>query len=243
MDVGSFRTRAGWSGEVSPRLDFRSLVKKSSEMSFVGNDLEERLLWEQGAVSPFDGEIIHRFDLFEKMLDYCFYHLGVTGNRVEHPLIMSEVLCCPAHVRRFTSELCFESYSVPSVLYSPDCGLSYYKHSPTLPDGISITSGFYTTRICPFLNHRLFTNKAKRVDLGGFHATDHLFRLINAKQPEIGSKLDVPKLIDIKHNHCYVAKDYREELIHFAPDLDKDGFIPGTCVPRYYKFPENIVMV
>lgn len=129
------------------------------------------------------------------------------------------------------------------VLYSPDLALSYYKQSPTLPDGISVMSGMYTTRACPVLNHYLSTNYAKRVDLGGYHATDHLFRLLKAKQPELSAHLSIPRLIDIKHSHCYTAMDYKEELAKYEPDLSKEGFLFGTCVPKVYKHPEHVVKV
>ena len=240
FDIGSFESRVGWSGSPFPTLHFRSLVKKSSEMNLVGNDLDESVMWEQ-ARSPFDGEIIQRFDLYERIMDYSFHHLEVQGNYVAHPLVMSEVLCCPCHVRRFTSELCFESYGVPSVLYSPDCALGYYKECPTLPDGLSVVSGFSTTRICPIINRQLATNYSKRVDLGGYHATDHLFRLLRAKQPHLASRLDIPLLMDIKHSKCYVALNYKEELEKYEPDLRRGGFYPGSCIPRYYRNPQHIL--
>ena len=62
------------------------------------------------------------------------------------------------------SELLFECYSVPSVLYGVDAAFSYYQNNGGNMDkeGLIVSSGHNATYVLPIYDHRLQANQSKR---------------------------------------------------------------------------------
>jgi len=98
IDNGSYNCRAGWSFDKSPYVDFRSVVAKpkSFNKEFTDNVFlvgDECNLFETGKVqkrSAFDKNIMYHASSQEAILDYIFSHLGVSGDSVNYPLLMTE---------------------------------------------------------------------------------------------------------------------------------------------------------
>ena len=51
---------------------------------------------------------MYQFDYVENILDFAFYKIGVEGDRVDHPLMLTETLANPTYARLQAASLCFE---------------------------------------------------------------------------------------------------------------------------------------
>lgn len=80
------------------------------------------------------------------------------------------------------AELLFECYDVPSVAYGVDF-LWSYQHNSCPPDGLIISMGYYTTHIIPILNGKAEVANSRRINVGGYHVTFYLHRLLQLKYP------------------------------------------------------------
>lgn len=80
------------------------------------------------------------------------------------------------------AELLFECYNVPSIAYGVDCLFSY-QHNNSPPDGLIISIGYHTTHIIPIIDGRADTANSRRINVGGYHITSYMHRLLQLKYP------------------------------------------------------------
>lgn len=117
IDNGSFECRVGWAIDESPRMVFKNITakqrgKKESEVQ-VGNDIAniEAVRWL--VKTQFDRNVVTHFDIQEQIFDHIFSHLGIsTEHRVDHPIVLTEVVGNPGHCRQ--SELHLPSLALCS---------------------------------------------------------------------------------------------------------------------------------
>lgn len=80
------------------------------------------------------------------------------------------------------SELLFECYHVPGICYGID-GLFSYKHNIGKKSGLVISCGHHTTHIIPVINGIPDLLNTRRIDVGGYHITYYLHKLLQLKYP------------------------------------------------------------
>ena len=80
------------------------------------------------------------------------------------------------------SELLFECYNIPSIAYGVDCLFSY-QHNNCPSDGLIVSIGHHATHIIPVLDGKADMTNAKRINLGGFHITSYMHRMLQLKYP------------------------------------------------------------
>lgn len=80
------------------------------------------------------------------------------------------------------AELLFECYNVPSVAYGIDCLFSY-QHNNCPPDGLIVSVGYHTTHIIPILDGKADAMNARRINIGGYHITSYMHKLLQLKYP------------------------------------------------------------
>ncbi|KAF0975917.1 hypothetical protein FDP41_005244 [Naegleria fowleri] len=258
IDNGSYRCRAGWSTEENPMISFRPLCAKlkANEVKnldfvsdddtlvlqnggyLVGNDLHPFDYLRYGAKSPFDNDIVTNFEYFEQVMDYVFYKLGLASSKnislSEIPLVFTEPILNPAFSRQSTLEILFESYGIPSINLSIDALLSLKQTlsenniSMDNTNALIVRSGFHSTHVIPILDGVTQWNSCKRLNIGGFHATDLMLKTMQLKYPNISTEttkyfipiyeaLGIPSLSVIKaeylkEKYCYLSQDYTHEL-------------------------------
>lgn len=81
------------------------------------------------------------------------------------------------------SELLFECYGVPGVTYGVDMLFSYLRHYRNMVPGLIVSCGYQSTHIVPILSGKADVKHARRIDVGGFHITNYLHRLLQLKYP------------------------------------------------------------
>lgn len=80
------------------------------------------------------------------------------------------------------AELLFECYNVPAIAYGVDCLFSY-QHNNCPPDGLIISIGYHTTHIIPILDGKADPVNSRRINVGGYHITSYMHRLLQLKYP------------------------------------------------------------
>lgn len=114
-------------------------------------------------------------------------------------------------LRTVMSELLFECYSIPSVSYGID-SLFSFTHNQIGENGLIICCGYHTTHVIPVLNGRVISTHARRINLGGYHMTTYLHRLMQLKYPVHVNAITLSRIEWLLHNHCSIAVDYTAEL-------------------------------
>lgn len=175
----------------------------------IGNDILNIEAVRFQLKTQFDRNIVTQFEVQEQILDYTFSHLNIdTSGCVNHPIFMTEALLSPNHSRSCTlnlksvrslysrtlvsyfffvltvmSELLFEGYRVPGICYGIDSLLSYSNNVKNLDCALIISVGYHCTHIIPFVDGHIDPSRCKRIDIGGYHITYYLHKLLQLKYP------------------------------------------------------------
>jgi actin-related protein 5 len=145
------------------------------------------------------------------------------------------------------SELLFECYSAPSVVYAVDSLAAF--HTSGQQDGLVVSSSTAATHIIPVLDGRGILANTKRLNYGGQTAIDYLLKLVQLKFPNFpvrvtASQAEVRSLRvplprarspsfaqDMYHDHGYLSLDYPAEIAALA---DPDRIV---AMDRIVQFP------
>lgn len=114
------------------------------------------------------------------------------------------------------SELLFECYDVPSVCYGVDSLFSYSQNMDGIKDGLIVSIGYHATHIIPVLRGKMDVERARRINLGGFHIITYLHRLLQLKYPVHVNSITLSRVEELLHEHCSIACDYMDELKKWA---------------------------
>jgi actin-related protein 5 len=134
------------------------------------------------------------------------------------------------------TEILFECYSAPSVAYGIDSLFSYnYNGGKT---GLVVSSSHSSTHLIPVLNNKAILTQATRLNWGGSQSAEYLFKLIRLKYPTFPGKMNSSQAEYMIRDHCYLSKDYDQELSHY---LDWTGLEDRDYVIQY-PYTEEIVV-
>lgn len=87
------------------------------------------------------------------------------------------------------SELLFEGYHVPGICYGVDSLLSlindYQMDNGRLENCFSliVSCGYQCTHVIPVVNGSIDICKCRRIDIGGYHVTFYIYKLLQLKYP------------------------------------------------------------
>ena len=184
IDNGSHSCRAGWSTDNEPKLIFRNLVakyrgKKETETSkvYFGNDIEDLEDVKWNIRTQFDMDVVTHFDTQEHAFDYLFSHLGINSeaNSFNHPICLTEATCIPNISRKLMSEMLFECYNVPRVIYAVDSLCSFNYNMADDKHGLIVSCGYQTTHVLPIVDGKFDAPCSRRLNLGKMYSFFCLF--------------------------------------------------------------------
>ncbi|KAK0180138.1 hypothetical protein PV327_005810 [Microctonus hyperodae] len=226
IDNGSYNCRVGWATNKEPQLIFKNLIakprkergKKDGELQ-VGNDITNIEAVRFQLKTQFDRNIVTHFEVQEHIFDYTFTHMGIdTECSVNHPIILTEAFLNPNYSRNLMAELLFECYNIPSIAYGVDCLFSY-QHNNCPPYGLIINIGYHTTHIIPILDGKPDCANSRRINVGGYHITSYMHRLLQLKYPVHVNAINPSRAEELIHDHSLIAVDYQDEIQKWAdPD-------------------------
>ncbi|KAL4787154.1 hypothetical protein BJX76DRAFT_345811 [Aspergillus varians] len=245
IDNGSHLVKAGWSFDKNPRFIIPPVMsryrdrKLNKACQFIGHDAYVDATTRGQLRYAFDPgtSVVGNWDVMEGVLDYLFIKLGIDGvnGGVDRPIVMTEPIANPNYPRKMMNEILFECYSAPSVAYGIDSLFSYRYNGGT--DGLVISSSHTSTHVIPVLNSKALLSNSSRLNFGGMHASEYLLKLMRLKYPTFPGKMTENQMEDLVHNHCYVSKDYDQELSRY---LDWTGLEDRDHVIQY-PYTEHIV--
>ena len=227
IDNGSYECRAGWSICNEPNICCRNVLAKPKindgnySPFIVGNSIFE---YEQGKInkkSPFEKNIIAHFSTQEHIFDHIFSNLNISDNNINHPILITEPICNLSYSRKCMTELMFELYGVPSLIYGIDMLFSYYYNNNKinnlnnctgLDNCLIISSSNQVTHIVPIIENKINIKNTRRISIGSENAKDLLMKSLHLKYPEIRQKITNEVIQDIYHNYTMTALDYEKQL-------------------------------
>ncbi|XP_066994709.2 actin-related protein 5 [Anabrus simplex] len=239
IDNGSYQCRVGWATEKEPLMVFKNLIakprkergKKDGEMQ-VGNDITSIEAVRFQLKTQFDRNVVTHFEAQEQVFDYMFTHLGIdTEGSVNHPIVMTEAFVNPNYSRHLMSELLFECYGVPSVCYGVDGLFSFRYNQPHSSSGLIVNCGYHTTHILPIINGKVDATHSRRINIGGYHITNYLHRLLQLKYPSHFTAITPSRAEELIHEHSYLAVHYLEELQDWADSDYYDAHVIRIQLP------------
>ncbi|XMA14827.1 hypothetical protein WAI453_007618 [Rhynchosporium graminicola] len=246
IDNGSSATRAGWSFEDVPRLNIVPIYSKYRDRklgktySFVGSDIYADTTARGHMRSAFEAGsgIVNNWDVMEAILDYVFIKMGIDGANggVDVPIVMTEAVANLPYSRKTMTEIIFEAYTAPSLAFGIDSLFSYdYNDGKT---GLVVSSSHSSTHIIPVLNSKAMLTQATRLNWGGSQSAEYLLKLIRLKYPTFPGKLNSSQMEYMVRDHCYLSKDFDEELSKY---LDWSGLEDRDHVIQY-PYTEEVII-
>ncbi|PYH97484.1 actin-like ATPase domain-containing protein [Aspergillus ellipticus CBS 707.79] len=245
IDNGSNLVKAGWSFDKSPRFIIPPVMsryrdrKLNKACQFIGYDSYVDATTRGQLRYAFDpgSSVVGNWDVMEGVLDYLFIKLGVDGDSggVDRPIVMTEPIANPGYPRKMMNEILFECYSAPSVAYGIDSLFSYRYNRGK--DGLIVSSSHTSTHVIPVLNNKALLSNCSRLNWGGLHASEYLLKLMRLKYPTFPARMTESQMEDIVHKHCYISKDYDQELGSY---LDWTGLEERDCIVQY-PYTEHVV--
>ncbi|KAK3369067.1 ARP5-like protein [Lasiosphaeria ovina] len=247
IDNGSSTVRAGWSFEAKPRLQIPPIMAKYRDrklgrtFSFAGQDCYADTTARGHIRNAFEAGtgIVSNWDVTEHVLDHVFIKLGMNGvdGAIDMPIVMTEAVANLAYTRKSMTEIIFECYGAPALVYGID-SLFSYRHNKG-KTGLVVSSSYSATHMIPVYNSKPMLAQAIRLNWGGWHAAEYLLKLIKLKY--LGSfpgKLNASQAEAMVRDFCYVSKDYDNELVHY---LDWTGLEERERIVQYPYTEEVIV--
>lgn len=246
IDNGSSATRAGWSFEDTPRMNITPIFSKYRDRklgktySFVGADVYADTTARGHMRNAFEAGsgIVSNWDVMESILDYIFIKMGVDGSNggVDVPIVMTEAVANLPYSRKSMTEIIFECYSAPSLAFGIDSLFSYdYNNGKT---GLVVSSSHSSTHLIPVLNSKPLLTQATRLNWGGSQSAEYLLKLIRLKYPTFPGKLNSSQTEYMVQDHCYLSKNYDEEL---STLLDWSGLEDRDHVIQY-PYTEEVII-
>ncbi|GMH33446.1 hypothetical protein BSKO_01280 [Bryopsis sp. KO-2023] len=225
LDNGSYRFRAGWSGEDRPRLEFSNQIIRprsrwTNELMTVVGDIGGGVkgfdFGRASARNAFDGNVVVNFETQEVVLDYVFDRLALPGDGgVVHPVIMTEPCLNPSYSRAQMAELLFEAYEVPAVHFAADSPCAYAfnrKIGRCGPTGLLLGSGHSATHVVPIVDGEPYFQASRRMKPCGAIATDLLCRHLQLAYPQHNGILTATNASLIKQDYTYCSENYSQDL-------------------------------
>lgn len=219
IDNGSYNCRVGWATSEKPLLVFKNVLakprkergKKDGEMQ-IGNDILNIEAVRFQLKTQFDRNIVTHCEVQEHIFNYIFSHLGINTEAIYHPIIITEGFMNPNYSRACMSELLFDCYNVPSICYGVDSLFSLSNEYGIKGTSLLISCGYYATHVVPVIDGVADPTHARRLDIGGYHVTTYLHRLLQLKYPAHFTAITLSRIEEILHEHCEIAEDYLGEL-------------------------------
>ncbi|ODV87940.1 hypothetical protein CANARDRAFT_26117 [[Candida] arabinofermentans NRRL YB-2248] len=242
IDFGRSSMRVGLSPDNDPKNVFPSLIaryrdrKVNKTLTLCGKEVFVDSGMRSNIRTPFDGSMITNWDYVETLLDYSFSHLGVNSDGgVDSPVLMTEVLATPYQQRSTMMELLFETYNVPAATFGCDSLFSFHQNKGKT--GLVIGTGHEATHIIPVVNHKPLLSLSKRIDWGGRQTTNYMSEFLSLKYPYFPTKITNSQVDRLIKNHCYISKDYNEEISNYLSleNLEKKDIVLEAPFTEFIK--------
>ena len=226
IDLGSYEIKAGFhTSNQYPSIKFLSYIGEPKFNKIIRqiniHNTEKRDQYVGDDCTPYLGILKLHYpikhgaftneDDIPLVFNHIFNKLGLEGNGVDHPLLIAEALLNPKDNREKISEILFEKYNIPGLVFGYQPSLSLFSLSSTI--GVVLESGDGVSQICSIIDGYSIPCSFIRYNFGGNDVNEYLRQALKKKGIELIS--DTEKLllheIKIKHVLCQIAETKSEE--------------------------------
>lgn len=196
---------------------------KAIQLGLVGDEALGKLKLESSMAHG----VVTSWEVLEKVWSRVFRELEAPLGK--HPVLLTEAPLNPRANRERMVEMLFEEFRVPSVHVAVSGALSLYATGGRT--GLVVESGDGVTQLVPIFDDYVVPHAVQRMDLGGQDLTEYLMKLLTERgYPSYQFATDSERRAarDIKERHCYVAQDFRTELLAAEqnPEQDRSFTLP-----------------
>lgn len=218
IDCGSYCTKAGFSGEWSPRSVFRTVISTSYGDPHFGSTINTYIgddAYKKPPLSlrcPIDHDIVTNWNDMEQIIHYIYDNqLRITPEN--HPVVFSELATNTKANREKLLQIMLETFKVPSYYVGNQNVFAVYGTKRTT--GLSCDIGDSVTSIVPVYEGYSIQGAFKTIDLGGSDITNRLQQLLNENGKNFVSKDEKEIVYDIKENCGRVAPDGDKKIVDY----------------------------
>jgi len=227
IDHGSYRIRAGFGGELTPRTNMLNAVgwpaytdvATDGREFYVGYDAEVR----RGVLNfttPLRKGIVTRWDDVERVLEYVFANeLRVPSD--ERYLLITEPQYTSNEQRGHMAEILFEKFRVPAVYLAQQPALALYGSGRT--SGMVLDCGSETVQAIPVWRGQVLGYASSRMDFGGLTLSEFFARLMTERGHSFKTTSEMAFLRSMQERYCYAAYDFDAELTRAATTAEVDA--------------------
>ena len=181
------------------------------------------------------------------IFNHIFSKLGLDSDEIhEHPLLITEPLLNPKHNREKISEILFEKYGIPALVFGTQPPLSLFSLSSTT--GVVLESGEGVSKIFSIVDGYAIPSSFMRSDFGG-DVNNYLGQLLKMKGVEFLSDSEKILLHEIKKKHvlCQMEETKVDDVkisTHKLPDsrtidIDRKEFLIIIYNPKLINIFKN----
>lgn len=227
IDIGTYSTKAGFSGESEPAFFIPSIIGKPRPSTFRQNTFQQDIYIGNDAIknlsilslsSPLNNRILQNMDETQAFLEYLFSsQFKIPSTKL--PVLLSIDPFTEDKDREKLTTLLFETFHTP--LFYGALSSSLILYSSGLITGFSIDIGEMGGTFVPIYEGFSMCHLSKKMDIGGKHVSNCLRKAVidsGYSFPPLNEK-DIIR--DIKEQLCYVQVDTSskpEEKVFLTPE-------------------------
>ncbi|KAH8835984.1 actin family [Flagelloscypha sp. PMI_526] len=237
---GSWKSLAGFSGDASASSCYPTIVGRARQEVMINDDIVRGTYvgstaqhWrslldiarpmERGIVTHWDDmEVIWRHALESEL------HVS-TG---QYTIMHTDSPINPQANRERMAERMFEAFSVPAFYVATNALTSLFSSGRTT--GLVLDAGEDISHSVPIYEGSIVSHAVRTMEFGGADITKYLLQNLAERRHPFRGPDDLEIVRDIKHQLCYIALDFGQDIIRAA-----EGGYPETA----YNLPDGRTIV
>ena len=235
LDIGSGYCKAGFSGEIEPKIITPTIIGHQKSIESENIDDNTSLIFSENALEksnilniehPIKKGSIKNWNDLNLFLDNLFKN-ELKIDCKNYGILITETSSTSKLEREKLVELLFDNYQFSQIYINNGAILSLYGACKF--SGFVLDSGFDYSEIVPIRNGFPFKNCIKKINIGGNDINEYLKKLLIKNNNNNNISLNEIDINNIKEKYCFIAENNtniekeknHNEIIYELPDKSK----------------------